>query len=316
MRISLSLGALAALAAGALLVAPAAAQPYGAHSMLSVTSPPAVKEALFRSAARLRLTTIRVDVELQGIVLTDVWRDWRGFDHYLALSRRYRVRLLGVLMGTPSFLARPVPGVPFAESWRNPPADPACWARYAAEAIARAGRAAVAWEVLNEPDAAFYGTPSEYAAMLVALRRAAPHARLVLAATTGLRARRWLDAARATHAYDAAAVHVRGRLAGLARQLQAWRRMLRVPLWVTEHGYPGDPAYQCDPRYRGGEAAQAAYLRRSLPELTSAGAARVFVTLRDNLAGAWASEGLLGDPPYAPRYKPAAWAVAGLARPA
>ncbi len=33
MRISLSLGALAVVAAGALLVAPAAAQPYGAHSI-------------------------------------------------------------------------------------------------------------------------------------------------------------------------------------------------------------------------------------------------------------------------------------------
>ena len=43
--------------------------------------------------------------------------------------------------------------------------------------------------------------------------------------------------------------------------------MGRVPLWVTEHGYPGDSAYQCDPRFRGGEAAQAAYLRRSLPTL-------------------------------------------------
>ena len=82
MRISLSLRALAVLAAGALLVAPAAAQPYGAHSMLSVTSPPAVKDAMFRSAARLHLTTIRVDVELQGIVLTDVWRDWHGLDEY------------------------------------------------------------------------------------------------------------------------------------------------------------------------------------------------------------------------------------------
>jgi hypothetical protein len=314
MRISISLGALAALAAGALLVAPAAAQPYGAHSMLSVTSPPAVKEAMFRSAARLHLTTIRVDVELQGVVLTEVWRDWHGLDEYVALSRRYRVRLLPVLMGTPSFLARQIPGVPFAESWRNPPADPACWARYAAEAIARAGRAAVAWEVLNEPDAAFNGTPAEYAAMLVALRRAAPRARLVLAATTGLGARGWLAPARATHAYDAAAVHVRGRLAGLARQLRAWRRTVRVPLWVTEHGYPGDSAYQCDPRFHGGETAQAAYLRRSLPTLASAGAPRVFVTLRDNLAGAWASEGILGGDPCAPRFKTAAWAVAGLAR--
>jgi hypothetical protein len=74
-------------------------------------------------------------------------------------------------------------------------------------------------------------------------------------------------------------------------------------LWVTEHGYPSDPAYQYDPAYTAGSAAQAAYLTASVPTLLDAGASRVFVTERDNLDGQWASEGLLGgdvfDPPVA-----------------
>src|SRR6202012_4291671 len=71
----------------------------------------------------------------------------------------------------------------------------------------------------------------------------------------------------------------------------------------TEHGYPSDPAYQYDPGYTGGESSQAAYLEASLPTLIDAGAAAVFVTERDNLSGAFASEGVLGgnvaDPPPA-----------------
>jgi hypothetical protein len=46
---------------------------------------------------------------------------------------------------------------------------------------------------------------------------------------------------------------------------------------------------------------QARYLSRSLPALIGAGIDRVFVTLRDNRGGPWATEGLIGgtvfDPP-------------------
>jgi hypothetical protein len=93
------------------------------------------------------------------------------------------------------------------------------------------------------------------------------------------------------------------------------------PLWVTEHGYSADPAYQKDPAYRYGTQAQAKYLSVSIPALLDAGAAKVFVTERDNGSGKDASEGLLGgnvmDPPTAdpqPVRKPAFLAVQALAR--
>ena len=82
------------------------------------------------------------------------------------------------------------------------------------------------------------------------------------------------------------------------------------PLWVTEHGYPADPAYQYDPDYTAGPASQAAYLTASIPTLLDAGASEVFVTERDNLGGQFASEGLLAggvpdpsgsSPPLVPR---------------
>ena len=75
------------------------------------------------------------------------------------------------------------------------------------------------------------------------------------------------------------------------------------PLWITEHGYPSDSAFQYDPGYGSGPAAQAAYLTASLPTLLDAGASEVFVTERDNLGGEFGSEGVLGgdvgDPPPA-----------------
>jgi hypothetical protein len=75
------------------------------------------------------------------------------------------------------------------------------------------------------------------------------------------------------------------------RFLRQWGRA--TPMWVTEHGYPGSTRWQSDPAYRGGEAAQAAYLAESLPTLALAGADQVFVTLRDGGGREFDSEGIL-----------------------
>jgi hypothetical protein len=77
-------------------------------------------------------------------------------------------------------------------------------------------------------------------------------------------------------------------------EFRSWiqARGFQGPLWVTEHGYPADPAFQTDRAYTGGDAAQAAYVTQTLVGLGEAGAPQVFVTLRDNLEGEYASEGL------------------------
>jgi hypothetical protein len=102
----------------------------------------------------------------------------------------------------------------------------------------------------------------------------------------------------AIHKFDVANVHIRGSALQAGRHVDEWREYLSRagfygPIWVTEHGYPSDPAYQTDRNFRGGERAQADFLATSVPLLTGAGAAKVFVTLRDALHDRYASEGVL-----------------------
>jgi hypothetical protein len=194
------------------------------------------------------------------------------------------------------------------------------------------------FEILNEPDGrwAFTGSAADYALMLRAghdaIKAANPHALVAIAGTMGLTSRDWLDqvlAQAGPHAdglYDIANVHIRGSLRRLPGTLRAWRAFFAAhgagdkPLWVTEFGYPSDPAYQYDPAYNDGPTSQASYLRAALPLLRARGAAKVFVTLRDNLSGQFASEGVLGgavsDPPQADSAvirKPAFLAISRLA---
>lgn len=313
--------------------------PYGVHSMLYVDAPPSFKEAMFREAASLGASSIRVDVFVPAIVTTpDGPPDWTALDEYMTLARRYHLQVLGILLGTPWWLAACPRGASLLDVYKCPASDPQAFAACAGQ-IARHARGVIDdWEIRNEPDGrwAYLGTPADYAreltATAAAIHVADPGARVMNGGAMMPASRGWLDAMLAAGgptlaaSLDVVNVHVRGRLGGLSRTVRSWRAFFARhgvprPLWVTEHGYPSDSVYQSDPAFRGGEAAQAAYLARSLPALLRAGAARVFVTERDNLGGAFASEGLLGgsvtDPP-APfptiRRKPAANAFAALAR--
>ncbi len=132
---------------------------------------------------------------------------------------------------------------------------------------------------------------------------------------SSLAARPWLDKVFAAGGsrFDIANVHVRGNLCSLAGAVGAWRSFFAAhgfggPLWVTEHGYPADAAYQTGPGFVGGEEAQAAYLRASPLTLADAGARQIFVTRRDGLDGPWASEGVAhvdDAPPYTSHRRPA-----------
>jgi hypothetical protein len=173
------------------------------------------------------------------------------------------------------------------------------------------------FEVVNEPDAgwAFSGTPQQYAGMLTTAYAAVhdndPAGRVVLGGIMTPSNTSWLAAVfttpgvNAAHAFDIANVHLRDTVANVTGQLLAWRKFFTffgdggLPLWVTETGYPADPAYQYDPAFRGtdaatGAAAQAAYLAKEIPALLFVGATRIFVTERDTAGAQYASEGLLG----------------------
>jgi hypothetical protein len=173
------------------------------------------------------------------------------------------------------------------------------------------------FEIVNEPDGswAFTGTPQQYAGMLATAYSAVhdndPAGRVALGGIMSPNDMSWLATVFTTpgfdagHKFDIANIHLRDVLTSLPGEVIAWHKFFaffgdgNLPLWVTETGYPSDPAYQYDAAFRGtdavsGQAAQAAYLAKELPALLFSGATRVFVTERDNLTGQYASEGLLG----------------------
>jgi polysaccharide biosynthesis protein PslG len=296
--------------------APAHAAPVSSHAMVhTCCTPAAMKERIFAEAAASGAEFIRVDVELSGIFEGAGSRErphWLALDEVIALAERHDVKVLGLILGMPTWLSScPERG---AEAMLCPARNPAEFGRLAAEVAAHARGSIRHWEILNEPDAdwAFKGTAGDYARMLSAaydaIHARVPGARVVLGGVERPRERAWIERMLATpgpdaaRKFDIAALHLRLRLRNelpdLPVYLRAWRQLLaakgfRGPVWVTEHGYPADPGFQWDPAYRGGDAAQAAFLRDSIPQLTDAGADQVFVTLRDNLWGEYLSEGLV-----------------------
>jgi hypothetical protein len=304
--------------------APARAdQPVSSHAMVhTCCTPAAMKERIFSEAAASGAEFIRVDVELSGIYESGPEApDWRALDEVVELADRHGLEVLGVILATPGWLSScPERG---SDAALCPPRDPAEFGRLAAEVAHHARDSIRYWEILNEPDAdwAFKGTAGDYARMLSAayddIHARVPEARVVQGGVERPREHEWTErmlstpGADAARKFDIAALHLRLRLrnvlADLPAQLRAYRELLaargfRGPVWVTEHGYPADPDFQRDPAYRGGDAAQAAFLRDSIPRLTAAGADQVFVTLRDNLWGEYLSEGLVHIDEAKPSY--------------
>ncbi|HET9105430.1 MAG TPA: choice-of-anchor D domain-containing protein [Solirubrobacteraceae bacterium] len=321
---ALALGCLIALACA---VTPAAAadpgpgeSPVGVHSMLYLDTPAGFMRTMFAQAAALHASDIRLDVAPALIFPTATGTpDFSGLDMVMSLAREYRLRVLADLITVPSWMSS-CPGPDPELAARCPPDDRAAYGAMIARIVRHADPVITDWEVWNEPDRGefFGGTPTDYAWMLRtasdAIKGVDASDRVLLGGLTNTAGMRWLDQVFATpqadagHAFDIADIHERGGLDTLAGDVSAWRSHLAAagftgPLWVTEHGYPADPSSQWDPAYRSGADAQAAYLQASIPTLIDAGAARVFVTERDNLGGADASEGLLGgdvaDPPVA-----------------
>jgi hypothetical protein len=316
---------LAVLACGLTLVAvhppPAlAANPIGAHSMLQLNSPYSFMQTMFAEAAAMHASAIRLDVAPALIFPSQTGQpDFSGLDDVMTLSQQYHVRVLADLFTIPPWLAGCTADSAMAQS-RCAPADEAEYGSIVSQIVTHADPVIRDWEIWNEPDSLqfFTGSPQQYAMMLRtahdAIKAVDPSADVLLGGISSSSGMSWLaqvlatPGADAVHAFDIANVHERGWVDGLVGDLVGWRWFLAAhgfdgPVWVTEHGYPSDPAYQFDPHFRGGLVSQAAYLQASIPSLIDAGAAEVFVTERDNLGGEFASEGLLGgdvtDPPVA-----------------
>jgi hypothetical protein len=290
-----------AVAVAALAMAgPAEAAPISAHAMVhTCCTPSAMKERAFSEAKVLGAEYIRVDVELSGIFgAPGAEPNWAGLDEMMDLSKKYDLPVLGILLAPPAG------------------ADEADFGTLAGEVAEHAEGTIDHWEIVNEPDGkwAFEGPPEQYARMLSsaydAIKARVPSATVLMGGLMRPHEPDWLERVFATpgadaiHKFDVANVHLRGPVDAVVRrygEFKAWlaARGFDGPLWVTEHGYPADPAYQTDRAYAGGDAAQAAYLTQTLVGLGEVGAPQVFVTLRDNLEGEYASEGLenIGPPP-------------------
>jgi len=271
-----------------------------------------MKERVFSEAEALGSGYIRVDVELNGIFATpDAEPNWTGLDEVMELAQRHHLRVLGILLAPPLG------------------ADEQDFGALAGQVAEHAKGRIDHWEILNEPDGdwAFDGTAEEYARMLSAsydaLKAEAPGATVLLGGLMRPHDPSWLERVFATpgadalHKFDVANIHLRGPVDAVVRRYGEFKSWLATrgfdgPLWVTEHGYPADPAFQSDRVYAGGDAAQAAYLTQTLVGLGELGAPQVFVTLRDNLEGEYASEGVenIGpEPDYAVTRRPAFDAV-------
>src|SRR3954451_9889397 len=108
--------------AGAARAATWDASAIASHAMLYLDSPPAFREAMFREAAASGATSIRVDVPIPAIVRSpDGERSWAELDDVARLGRKYDLQVVGLIYGTPWWLAE-WPGPPGGpESSRSPP---------------------------------------------------------------------------------------------------------------------------------------------------------------------------------------------------
>jgi len=304
----------AAVVVAALCAAgPARAAPISSHAMVyACCTPPPLEERFFAEAEASGARYIRVDIGL-GAIFPRAGEppDWSSLDRVADMSRRHHLAVLGLILDTPPWLAACPPGE--TERNRCPPRDAGEFARLVGRLAEHARGRIDHWEIGNEPDAnwAFKGGPEDYARMLRAsydaIKARVPDAQVVSGGVERPDRPEWIrrtfatPGADAAHAFDISGVHLRvrahGQVADLPKQLLRWQELLagygfRGPVWVTEHGYPADPAFQYDPAFRGGDPAQAAYLRESIPLMAEAGADQIFVTLRDNDWGEYLSEGI------------------------
>ena len=291
--------------------------PFAMHSMLQLNSPRPFKEAMFAAAAAAGASEIRVDASLGA--LNNPWIEsdmWQGLQDYMQLSQQYGLPVLLDFNSSNDVSLETCPAGADPANGDCAVTNLAGYYNEIAAVVAYTRGVIDDFEIVNEPDGTwtFAGTPQQYAGMLRtaydAVHATDPAGRVVLGGIMNPSDTTWLTEVFATpgedaaHAFDVANVHLRDTLANLPGEMLAWRRYfaffgdVNLPLWVTETGYPADPAYQYDPNFKGtdptsGAAEQAAYLARELPLLVDDGAARVFVTERDNLGGQFASEGLL-----------------------
>jgi hypothetical protein len=289
------LAVLAVLASGA---RPAAAAPnpfVGVVSEDAFAGTLAYRESMLQRIAKVGAGTVRQTLDWAAVEPTPGVRDWARYDDYVATASRYGVRVLPVVFNAPDWASsRPVVG---AVRGTYPPADPAAFAAFAAEAVARYGPAGTfwaahpelprtpvgAWQIWNEPNLPVYWGGQPNAAQYVGLLQTAaaaikaadptaevitaglPQSRLGVPLTSYLRA---MYAAGALGAFDAVAVNpYAADSAGVLGFLRRVRKVMNnygdadANLWATEIGWSdGGP----NGRFRLGAKGQGKAVRATI----------------------------------------------------
>jgi len=233
-----------------------------------------------------------------------IYANWQKIDLLRFIDAKYEqmgrpVKTLGIFLLTPRFLSTK-PSAP--NYYLYAPRDPQVWANLATAIVRRQPQLFDAVEIWNEPDGdwVWKSTPEEYARMLMYSYWTIKGVNKELPVLNGgwmsvgsadflRRAAREL---RGNQVYDAINVHIRPERAGLTvPKMRNWRDELakygfvgakKLPLWVTEYGYPSGPAFCQDKGYQG-ERGQALFLYRELlAGLRAEPNAEFFVTLRDS----------------------------------
>ncbi len=288
----------------------------GMHSMLYTDTPYGAKEEMFRQAKAVGASYIRADLALSGVFLRGTFNgqpiygeNWTRTDEYAHLSNKYGVKVLAVIYSTPSFIADCPADAPTRSPLRCAAGDLDRYEQMVGTVAARYAGVINDFEIINEPDveASFYGTPAQYAAMLSAaadaIHAANPRGRVAIGGIARISETKFTDAVLAAQPslpskIDINTMHLRSSSYTTAMNVSLWRQYfddhgMRGPLWLTEFGYPSAKAFQYDPKYKSGEAAQASYLAATLPGILGGGGELIFVTQRDWGPGNFASEGIL-----------------------
>ena len=228
-------------------------------------APPGVQAAQWAQMAQSGVETTRVvfswsDAQpVQGAP-----PDFRGIDQLVTGAVSHGIELLPVVIYAPPW-ARENPS-----EFNSPPADPAQYAAFLTALIGRYGphgsfwtehpelarKPLRTWQIWNEPQLRYQWNAPDYAegygkllrASHAAVKAADPGARVVLAGATNLS---WEAIAAlykkggirgnfdvvAVHPYTSTPVHVE-RIVQLVRQVLKRHRDNRLPVWVTELGFP------------------------------------------------------------------------------
>lgn len=274
---------------------------FAIHSFIFPGYSRETKKYLFDGAARTGKTLIRYDFSLSSIEREEGRFTFEKLEENVAMSKERGLEVVGVLGYSAPWIASRDGEKPF-----QGPIDPQKYdqfANYIKETVKHFPEVKY-WEIWNEPNAKhlYANSPSEFAKMLKisyqAVKEVNPQAQVLFPGVL-TNSEDWIKKVLTDpqnpgkENYDIANAHIRGSISIVSKKTKGVSDLFEkegkkgAPLWVTEHGYPADPKFQSDPKYKGtdlgsGEKMQAEYYKESLPLMISSGADVVFVSLRDN----------------------------------